>query len=149
MSTVQDPGLFFQPPPLRGLQTVRVEKDALLDKIKANREEHRSIFEEALDGWQKQVIKDLEDAAADARAGRAFRWRFNLPKPQDHTDEYDTVIEMLEMSKDDEFELTLGEFNSFVMDKWGWQTTFLTSSSEYGSQLAREKADVMNVRDRD
>jgi hypothetical protein len=131
--------------PLRGLSTVRVEKGKLLSRIKANRDDHRKIFEEALTGWQKQLIADLQDAVDDAKAGRAFRYRFKLTRPEDHTDDYDSVISLLEMSEDSEFELSWTDFQRFVMDKWDWQAAFLATSSSYGSTLATEKGSSLNL----
>lgn len=131
-------------PPLRGFQTVRVTKEKILDRIRKNRDDHRQIFEEALAGWQQQVIHDLEAAVEDAKAGKGVRYRFNLPKPEDHTDDYDSVIELLEMSEDEEFELSAHEFQSYVLDKWGWQAAFLRTSSSYGSTLSASKEQALN-----
>jgi hypothetical protein len=132
---------------LRGLDEVRVKKTELLKRVQENRDEHRKIFEEALEGWKKKVTKDLEDAVEDAKAGRDYRFRFNNPKPVDHTDDYDSVIELLKMSQDTEFVLARLDFECFVMDKWGWQRDFLTLSSAYGSTSADPKADALNYRD--
>jgi len=131
---------------LRGFRSVRLAKDRLLERIRKNRDDHRAIFEEALDGWKSQVAKDLEEAAEAAKVGKAFKVHFGLVKPEDHTDDYDSVIALLEMSEDDEFELTWHEFQNYVMDKWDWQATFLTNSSSYGSMRAYDKGEELNMR---
>ena len=127
-------------PELRGVQTVRVRKDDLLERIKKNRDEHRAIFEEALEGWKKKVIEELEKRYQDAFNGKKFDIAIYLPRPEDHTDEYDTVIELLTMSLDEELELTQQEFANYALDKWKWQAAFLTSSINYGSSLGQFKA---------
>ena len=81
-------------------------------------------------------------AYKDALEGKAYNIAFHLTRPEDHTDEYDSVIELLEASLDDEFELTYGQFNNYVLDKWGWQEHFLAMSSHYGSGTARRKSSV-------
>lgn len=125
---------------LRGLSTVRMAKDTLLERIKANRDEHRKIYEEAMEGWKRSVIEALDTAYKDALEGKAYNVVFRLEQPQDHTDEYDTVIELITASLDDEFELEYHEFANFVLDKWGWQHAFLGMASSYGSETATRKA---------
>lgn len=134
MSTATENGV------LRGLQTVRVNKADLLERIKKNRADHRKIYEEAMDGWKKAVTEELDRMHADALAGKDYRLRVNLARPEDHTDEYDTVIELLEMSLDDELELPYHEFANYALDKWGWQRDFLTTSMSYGSAMAATKS---------
>lgn len=125
---------------LRGLDTVRVKKDELLERIEKNRDEHRQIFEEALDGWKKAVTRALEEAYQDALQGKEFRLHVGLVKPEDHSDQYDTVIELLKMSQDDELELTQHDFACYALDKWQWQAAFLTTSMDYGSASAVRKS---------
>ncbi len=117
---------------LRGFNTVRVSKDALINRIKDNRDKHRTIYEEAMEGWKRTVIQELERAYDQALKGERFLNRVFVPRPEDHTDEYDTVIELLEMSLDEELELTQQEFANYVLDKWRWRDAFLTTASNYG-----------------
>lgn len=124
---------------LRGLQTVRVNKADLLERIKKNRDEHRQIYEEAMAGWKKAVTDELEKMYEDALNGRDFRLAVRLERPEDHTDEYDTIIELLDMSLDEELELPYNEFANYALDKWGWQGRFLSMSASYGSTGAIAK----------
>ena len=124
---------------LRGLNTVRVNKVELLERIKKNRDEHRKIFEEALTGWKKKVTEELERRYQEALQGKRFDVAIHLPRPEDHTDQYDTVIELLTMSLDEELELTQAEFANYALDKWQWQANFLAMSSSYGSVTASAK----------
>lgn len=122
---------------LRGLDTVRVSKADLLSIIRENRAEHRKIFEEAIDGWHEQVQKKLKEMVAAAKKGpQAVQLHLNLPKPEDHTRDYDRVIKMLELSKDEELELDDREFATYVMDDWGWQGAFLATTASYSSIAA-------------
>lgn len=121
---------------LRGLDTVRVDKETLLNRIKINRDQHRTIFEEALEGWKKKVIEVLEERYEDALKGKNFNIAIHMPRPEDHTDQYDTVIELLSMSLDEELELTQHDFACYALDKWQWQAAFLTASASYGSRTA-------------
>lgn len=116
---------------LRGMQTVRVQRVSVLAKLRENREGHRAVFEEALDGYHKTVVEHLEEALANAKGGKKYTPSIYLPEPQDHTRDYDRVIALLDMSLDDELELSVGEFAQYVLDDWGWKGDFITTSSNY------------------
>lgn len=116
---------------LRGLGSVRIRRKDLLDKLTANRDGHRSVFEEAIDGYHKAVIDALEEALEDAKAGKQYRPQIFLPEPADHTPDYDRAIAMLEMSLDEELELTAGEFAQYALDDWGWKRDFMATTSNY------------------
>lgn len=126
-------------PKLRGLDTVRVLKSDLVQIIEDNRKEHRAIFEEAIENWHKRVQERLKEMVEAAKKGpNAVDLVIALPRPEDHTKDYDRAIKMLEMSQDDELELDEHEFATFVMDDWGWQKAFLATSSNYSSQARRK-----------
>jgi hypothetical protein len=117
--------------PLRGVSTVRIRRDDLLRRIKANRDGHRAVFEQALEGYHKAVIEHLTEALKDAKAGKKYTPNVSLPEPRDHTPEYDRVISMLEMSLDTELELSYVEFGQFALDDWGWKGDFIGTASNY------------------
>jgi hypothetical protein len=131
-------------PKLRGLETVRVSKTKLLEKVKANREEHRATFEEAIAGWRDEIVRRVEEILRDAKAGRDVPLHIGVVRPEDHTSDYDSVISLLEMSEDDELELTYQQFNQYANDNWGWQHQFLATASTYGSETALNKLGINN-----
>jgi hypothetical protein len=85
--------------------TVKVNTAELLERLKENRDGHLGVFLAALAGFHEEVIVQLERALENARAGRCYTTQFRLPEPEDHTRDYDRVIEMLEMSVDEVTEL--------------------------------------------
>lgn len=122
----------------RGMQAVKVKKSELLDILRKNREEHRETFLEALDGYHKAAMKALADRVQEAKDNQRISLTFHLEQPTDQTKEYDRIIKMLEMSVDDEVELTQKEFANYVMDDWSWMHQWLASNSRY-SESARGK----------
>jgi hypothetical protein len=52
-----------------------------------------------------------------------------LQRPTSHIKEYDRVLDMLEASLDEEFELSDKEFSQYVRDEWSWKTDFITTVS--------------------
>lgn len=113
------------------MEKVKIKKDELLKVVQQNRQEHRSIFEKALEGYKNQVIAELEVMLAEAREGKRIRRRVELDEPCDQTKEYDRVIRMLELSQDDIIELTQPEFSQYVMDDWRWKDQFIATSRSY------------------
>ena len=104
-----------------------------------NRDEHCKIFEEALDGYRKTAISELETILERARTGkRVVEVSVHLPMPRDHTREYDAVIKMLELTADATVLLDQQEFTQYVMDDWDWMRDFLVASRTYGSEIAAE-----------
>jgi hypothetical protein len=140
VSTRQRDGLVVGIPDserIRGLESVRVKKDKLLKILRANRDEHRAIFEEAITKWHEQAIERLQRMVDQAKKGpEAVEFSLGMPRPDDHTSEYNHVIRMLELSEDDEFILPAHEFAMYVMDEWGWQAAFLTTTSNYSEQAS-------------
>lgn len=114
-----------------GLDSIRVKRETLLEVLKSNRDSHRATFEEAMEGYRRKSIEILEDHIKRIKDDAPEKIVVSLPIPDDHTDEYDRVIEMIEWSIDDEFWLSGHEFDQFVRDNWGWKAAFLATASAY------------------
>ena len=82
------------------MRAIRVDKDDLLKKVQTNRDAHRGIFEEAVEGYRKRSVEILEEHIQKIKAGKLEEVYVRLPRPSDHTKDYDRVIEMLEMHED-------------------------------------------------
>ena len=113
------------------MQTVKINKAELLTVVKANREQHRKIFDEAITGYRECAIKELDAMLAEAKTGKRIRRSVSLVEPVDQTREYDKAIRMLEMSVEDVIELEDHEFSNYVLDDWGWKKSFLASNRAY------------------
>lgn len=109
-------------------------RQGLLNAIKENRDRHRDIFLKAQEGYRIQLIKELDQMLADARDGKKLRRFVTLPEPEDHTDDYDRVIKMLEMSVEEQLEIDETQFAMYVMDDWGWKKNWTTTNAAYIAQ---------------
>lgn len=110
---------------------VVVGKEELLAVLRQNRARHREVFLEAQEGFRKRAIAELDRSLADARAGNEVRLAVRLPEPEDHTDDYDREIRMLEMHQHAQVMIRAQLFDQIVMDRWGWSNTFNTTNSAY------------------
>lgn len=113
------------------MQSVKVKKDDLLKKLEENKNKHRSVFESAMEGYERAAIAWLEANLQKVRSGDHTRLYFTEPVPEDHTADYELTICMLQMSVDDEISLTDHEFEQYVMDSWGWKQQWTAAVSNY------------------
>ena len=124
------------------MDTVKVGRTELLEAIKANMAGHRAAFEAAQEVYRERMIAELDTMLADAKAGRSIRRAVSMPEPEDHTNDYASIVKMLEMSVDDVIELDEESFQQFVMDDWYWKSSFAHSTLAYA---ASNKAYVAKV----
>lgn len=117
---------------------MKFSKEFLLSTLRTNREKHRSIFEEAVEGYRQAALKRCNEFADRLKLGELVAvFADDLEIPRDHTDDYDVVISMLENTMDSEFEIDQTRYQCYVMDKWGWQSTFLESNAKYSATAAK------------
>lgn len=111
-----------------------VDREELLAKLKENRKNHSTIVREAQAGYLKSATKKAEKALAILKTGKAISLQvYAIMMPVDYTSAYDTVISMLEWSKDKTITLAADEFRQFVEDQWDWKDGFIASNSHYSS----------------
>lgn len=114
---------------LRGLSTVRINKDFLLKKLETNRKSHETIYKKAMQKWHLQVIDTLKKELKKVKVDKEHQPSCFVAKPDSHVKEYDGTIALLKASLDEEFVLTSFEFSQYVRDEWGWKDVFMTTVS--------------------
>lgn len=113
------------------MRTVRIEKSEFIDKVSRNRDQHREVFEKALEGYRSRMELELRRRLHDLRRGRSVDQWIRLPEPEDHTDDYERVLTMATMSVDDIIELAADDFAMYVMDQWHWKQSFTETTDRY------------------
>ncbi len=121
------------------MQIIKVRKAELLEKVRINRDAHRELFLKAQEGFRQRAIEELDDMLRLAKEGRDVRLYVGLEAPEDHTDEYNRAIEMLEMETGDEVQITRQDFAQLVRNEWAWfhnatiKNTLYSSGGKLGS----------------
>ena len=113
------------------MQRVTVDKSEFVERVGKNRDRHRAVFEQALEGYRARMVAELERRIEDLRRGRRIEQYIGLPEPEDHTADYDRVLAMAEMSIHDTVELTQEDFAMYVMDQWRWKQDFTETTTRY------------------
>jgi len=113
---------------------VTVKRKDVLEKLKANRKDHKREYFVALAAYKvkmarqlKKELKRLEKTPED----ETYNVSVSIPVPQHHLDEYDTMIEVLTWETDDEVDFDMQEFQNFVLDKWHWKESWNQTVSTY------------------
>lgn len=125
------------------MKNVTVKKAGLLLQLRENEATHKRDFEIAWDAFQERAIKNFEQklgALRNAKRGQQIELWVNLEIPEDHSDDYERAIEMLQWEVSDEVVLTEQEFRQFVQDKWTWKDKFTMSNIAYTGSASPSKA---------
>lgn len=115
------------------MEDVKLEKKALIEKIKANMETHQATYDRAVEEFNKQQIKLLEEMVGKARDGQKFDRQAlsRMPVPENHMDDYRRALALLEMETRDKIVLAPSEFNKYVLDEWEWARHFAANTASY------------------
>lgn len=113
------------------MRSTMVPKSELREIVQRNRDAHRAVFDEAFTAFGHAAERRLEHHLEILRDGGTPPLHLNLVVPEDHTDDYDTVLLMLDMETRDEIELSWDEFRNYVQDEWGWTGRFNETTSTY------------------
>lgn len=113
------------------METVKVTKSVVIGRITKNRDRHRDIFERAMTIYRQKAIERLEDVITALQNGDTPSLIVHLPVPEDHTKDYNAVLDMLDLSVDDEVEISQRDFRCYVRDEWDWKQKFLGTVNSY------------------
>lgn len=117
------------------MNSVKVKKADLLAKLEANHKAHRDLVVKAWEGYRIKSVELLDQALERARKGSRENVCVVLEMPQDHSKDYERVIEMLRMSVDDEIVLEEHDFSTYVLDRWEWSARATASNTAYASAV--------------
>lgn len=103
----------------------------VLERLRENREKHAKIVAESRAGYVEKAKLALLSKLDDLKKGKVAALSFSLRPPADHTREYDTLIEMLELHTDQTIALNADEVRQFMLDQWDWTSDFLHQNAFY------------------
>lgn len=113
------------------MKEVTINKHDLRTRVQKNLLQHRETYETAFIGYARAAVRFFEQQLASARDGKQFIAYFNEPMPEDHTVDYEAVLDMIDMEVSQTITLTASEFRQYVRDDWGWKKEFLATTSNY------------------
>lgn len=120
------------------MREVKIGVRDLGEAVRKNREAHVRELAEAKIGHRKAMEEKLLEHLALVQSGADYAPSLGLIEPQDHTEDYDRVLAMLQYTVDTTVTLTVQEFEQYVMDKWHWALGAKALNSGY-AMTARAK----------
>ncbi len=108
-----------------------MDRQGVLDVLVVNRSQHRALYERAMEGYKIQVIELLTERLDQIKNNDPKQVVLNLPLPEDHTEDYDEIIGMLEANLAEEILLDQHTYRTYILDKWGWSAGWATSNTGY------------------
>jgi hypothetical protein len=115
-----------------------VGRIVLMDILVENRRQHRVDFEETWIGYKTIVVGKLTDLLYSAQAAEPpnpIPAAIFASPPSDHTEDYDRILGMLEMSSSATIELNEQDYAKYVLDQWDWKPQWETTASAYNSKF--------------
>lgn len=118
------------------MDTVTVDKDELITKLRQNREDHEREYADACHTYREKMLEALDETAAHVRDGGAIDLSeiTKLPKPVEYLGSFDEAIAMLEWEQDDQVKLEQRDFQRYVLNKWEWGHQFMAATSLYNAR---------------
>ena len=116
---------------------MKFPREALLQKLRENKEKHETRYKEAKDGYLTQLKECLESSLRNINEqgiypsfDAAKEW---FDKPRYYGDCYTQALEMLEFCSEESVTLSGEQFRELVNDEWNWSSDFDRSHAKYSS----------------
>jgi hypothetical protein len=87
-------------------------------------------------GYVEKAKAKLAAKLDELSSGKLVALRFDLQVPEDHTDDYDLAIRMVELHTEDTIEMTSTDVRTLMMDEWDWLRSFLFTNARYANSAA-------------
>ncbi len=120
-----------------GRNSVNVSRIALLEQLKKNLAIHKTDYIEALAGYKVKLIADLKATLTKVESSTPEQVlnvsAVAFSRPISHEDDYNEIIDMMEVSVDEVINLDASSFKSYFKNEWSWSGGFNTQATMYKS----------------
>lgn len=118
-------------------RTISAKTSTIIEHLKTNLAEHSDIVKEAREGYVLKAQEALAKRLTQVREGKIVDLTFHLSPPKDHSNEYRTVLKMLELhleAGEETIQLKAQDVQQFVLNNWSWMDNFLFSNAAYSDK---------------
>lgn len=112
-------------------RTIPVKKATLLEILKKNRIKHVEDYNEARELYLKAYCKLLKEILKKAEKEGVTTRNISIVEPVSYEKDYSQIIGMLEMSTEEQVEISASEYMAYVEDKWSWKESWASISTSY------------------
>jgi transcription elongation GreA/GreB family factor len=115
-------------------RSVNVKRSELLTALRANLETHKEEYKQALIDFKLRLLEDLQAGVEKVNASEPkdlAKFNVQVMFPQNHEKDFMEVIEMLDMSVDDNINLDAESFRAYFKNEWSWTVGFRSLTESY------------------
>lgn len=115
---------------------LHIKRSKLKEILETNRRAHKDNFNKAIDTYRKykeKVRAHRESIERDFPSEIGIELSIRMPKPEEHLDDYDRVIQMTELDTREEIELTEAEVRCYISDEWNWMKSWTSNTLAYSN----------------
>jgi hypothetical protein len=115
------------------MRDITVRKSDLHQALETNMAEHHDTYVTAMQVYEVKVREWFEENLALIQRGQMHKvqLRCPYPVPEEHTDDYQRAIDMLQWDQGDTIVLSEADFITFINNEWGWHRSFLANTTSY------------------
>lgn len=115
-------------------RSVNVKREELLEALKKNLEIHRAEYAQALIDFKTRLVEDLSAGLKQVKKSEPVDledFNIRITFPHSHEKDFLEVIEMLEMSVDENINLDAESFRAYFKNEWQWTHHFKALTESY------------------
>lgn len=116
-----------------GMGEIVMDKDELKAILVRNRDAHMAAFESAVVTYRERAIEKLDGIITELRAGKMPNLWIALPVPEQHMEDYERAIRMVDHHLYTTLVLNETAYAQLVDDDWGWKDSFTSNTMAYNS----------------
>lgn len=105
-----------------------VNRGKHLEEVVALRQARRESVKDALEA-------ELEAMREDPEYQVSIQFVHEYPEINDHTEDYDLALRMVELSEEKVISLKQDQFDKLVMDNWEWKSEMMFANTAYQHKL--------------
>lgn len=116
-------------------KSVNVSRLQLIECLKTNLELHKEQYKEAVTTYHERLKIELKEAYDKVNCGiinekELFSIQIYFNPPTSHEKDYKEILEMMEMSVDENINLDAESFRAFIKNEWPWTPALLASIND-------------------
>lgn len=107
------------------------KKEMVLASLHKQLRGHKEILEEAWEGFVKDALEHVTKVLEQLEKGERAAVSIHIEAPEDHTQEIELAIAILESTVNLDVKLSSRDFDHYVLGHWEWNERFLLSNAKY------------------
>lgn len=109
----------------------RVDKSMLRSKLEDNRDEHKKTYEKAMEAYWESFEEALRMSLVRVRDKLETSHTVSVRKPVCYLEDFDKAITAVDWMVGETIELTEGQFERYVLNKWPWDDIYAMNTLSY------------------